>query len=1432
MQPLQSVPIHHQQNSSATRGSVCKARNPQLSRREQLIDIGMLDAQGKLTFTPQSRIPSIHESEVSRSRLEEFRKRTVPSFSFTIEEYVSKWNRTVSEVMNLHETYLRGSYAFFIIDKPKIFELLIEEYTGGQIDFSDLIEEIKMECAAEEAPTDIDLINFCYFYKEALTYLTKKQLAVMEGLEFGEVNEAVKITATDKRKPLYPPPQPLLIMTLQEGPNTLDFVSGQPQRYYLFSKDNGVIRLNTSTFEIMSVDQGIWQAVVDRVLNQVRIEPNHAEDFQALLAAVQLETNGHLLLGDTGAIDRGFAQVAELDSLNPLIHSIKNRMKKHHGYPLFFLLATCQRLSAHLPEEDIETVYASCLEIIPCSLISTYRETIASFHALALVLLNYEDPEFLLNAEMTETGLWLKMGSAQLLFEQPESGPIDDQWIRLLLNTTALRFHPRYRPKEIIRFNHPVLDLLVARADQKDATPLSPHFLQHIAHCCLNHRMEEGLAALLHPVLDIHSPYSSLATALALARKGYPKEAADCILSLFIEKKTTPTLNHLKQILSAFDPEQFEQLFKTLFEKELLSEEMTQQFLPHLLAKNPQSDFGREMGAALLRKRNYVVFFQSYSSSSSHPEYDAALSTVVEKVHWNAIELLLNKDETVLHPHLDALFKELVQRKMHVETALLINHAAKRKCSRLFQQTLRKYLPHLPIDKSKSQESLRALLLNDSAWNNLEEQNELIEQLIHFNIKAPKPFKRELRPQSIGQLRHLIRLGYFPEKEKELLTLRVIDRHPEEFFNISQKEKSSYLKKLAFSKESTQKFVKALFCLPKLPLEKKFTLARDLGFFPWEEMIETIAKEENPHGPLECLIKYAPMPAPDSANCWRLALEKYLKKPKALKSEELNFVLVKVIPLYTDSKASQEVQLQLCLSVNPSQMDGKSYAWAISCLQSVFKEQNIPRELLTFYKSLIDALLVKPSLMELLQKAAPLFPFLPPSEEHANLFARLLQIKKVVFEDTFYESLSVQADYLIKPAFYNAIHTSLKENKRRILLIQLLKIWITNPNLTDLLERHIVDYILCVKWNVEKASQGNDDLMVSLITQLYNTPHGNNNRYIHFVYFYQILGNDLQVHPKELDLMLDLLPEICAKTNDMQRLGFYLDFFVFITTFSQDQMNPEERMQRMAKLMSHIVKMESPKREKFPPSAELVKLFTMILEFGLTSPCTPSLKVGILNDFSKGISAFIFPAFTFPICLSLFEHSLQLAICIQEVDNEAYEAHQKIVDQIFFSELCLEVPEQLNQRALSLLYWGLEKKLNVAGHSAKTMEFSAGILYYMMGFLLKRPIFPLVKRAFQIWVKESAFFVHLTTDNLLSLFGNFIKVIQLGYQFDPHRKEQWKNLLVEFTFEMIKGYSLLVSNENLDLIEDLGILEKNGTEMQMIREHYTETMKKPSSTSQ
>lgn len=1399
------------------------AANPKLSFKEQLIEIGMLDSEGRLTFVPETVIPEITTSDESERRLNHLLHSPIPLFNISVSEYVLGWNEKVNEALNIPIiTYLRGSYLFYILDLPKMLELLIQEYTQGVIDCEEPLQRMREKWLEETPPTDIDLLDLCAFDNIALTFLTKRHLADISGLSILEIEQLLqkKLIFPNKPRPLYPPPQDILILTLGDHEKTLDRVSGNPAKLFMFSRDDASLVLTGGFHYLVCNGGNFWQTVIDRLFHQIRFNNEHENDFQAGLTCLQKLSNHHTLHETPGSLHRCLSQVANLDKLDPLVNSIRNRIKRHQAHPIFFLLNVCQKLEPFLSQEDIEIVYQKVLEIIPSKVESTFKEAIASFHAIATLFLCYQAQDSSIEAVIKDSKLILTVETVQLQFKRPECGPIHEMWIAYYLDLNKLRYNPDFLPPENLHFGHPVLDLLISRARQKPMTPFSQTFLQNLERVCSLGLMNDALAALLLPLLEIYSPFNAFSMALTLSKKGYKREAREIFRAHFQNSPDQPAIEDLEMAWKSLDKKSREEFFKELLENQKLSLKAQEKFYP-LLIENPTMDFWKQRKSIQwIKDKNYPAFFQNYPNALSHPLFDQALDEVVKALHSQAIFLLLKTNEKALHNHFDTLFQNLISQKKSELALKILKNAESQKHTGLFYQKLFQYLPELPIEKLQAQTTVKSLLNDSWVLENIEDHEHIIQCLLIHEIRAPKPLKFVLKPLTIAAYRTLEKLGYFPDAEaRDEVLSSLVENCPETFCSLNNKEKEQCLKLFKNRKEQAQRLVDSLSDATEVSIDLLLKTSNALHCFP-----VAIRQGENSVILLNSLIKHNIKGSQASGSWWHYALEEFLRNPRPLKELELSLIIDTLVYAYPNPKEAIEVSYKLMPFVNTARMERKSFTWALMCLDQAFKNPPHSEELSSFYKKVIESLITKIAYVDLLEAAAYYFYILPPSEENTALLLKLLKQNSIVYEGPFYECFKVQSKELSKPEILKQVVENLNMSKRALQLGALLSLWAREPSVGETLQPKLMNLVLFHKWKLHNHEGESVNLFYAAIQELMTATHGQTDPLIRFIFHYLALIKMESIETLDFIETLKFLSEVCSRAEPSRRIDLYGDFTQFVKVTLNKQLTVKEIFGSLLAILKMISVIET-KTKNAQLDIHLVPVLCALLDSFIQAPLqifrTESLKI-LYTLFSQ----LKIPPKTVDNSMPLFEKALALALSAGDLTE--LERFQNCLSPILLNENFKKSPKECGTKFLSLAYWGLGMTISVNGQKLSDWKFSEKILYQAILTLLNYPTYECMTRLLDIFRSEAEVIAKLNDSILTLLISQILRELKNGRRLHRNATDEWEDLIMNFALDVFTEYPYEQATTTIQDIQVNEVLPTDEMKFLTLTKIFNELKKMPS----
>lgn len=1420
--PNPNAKVHHSVSLSPT-STFKELLNPNLSLKDQLIEIGMLDNEGRLTFKPTIHVPSLEKSLVSSKRLEQLLKTHIPSLGITLEKYVDSWNQMVTEVLGISMiTYLRGGSAFYVIDLPLMLKLLIENYAQDSQAFEEPLKEIRKKWLEEEPPADIDLLDLCNFDKTALIYLTKKHLTTLTGLSLVEVEAKFpRLTYPGNPRPLYPPPQEMLIFTLEEESLTIDRVTGNPERKFMFSRDDARITLTNGLHTIVSSSQNIWQTVIDRIFQQVRFNEEHIADFQSGLAALQLISNRHTLYEEKDSLTQCLSQAGHPELLAPLIASIKNRLLKHQCHPLFFVISVCQRLEPFLHEDLIETVYKEALKghhfFEDCS----FKEALASLYALALIYHYYENPESEFQVTFADHRLTLATEAVQLQLDPKEYGPLHKRWIEQYLDLKKLRLRPRCTPRAYFTVGHPVLDLLLSRASLKPLTPLSETFLRHLETVFQRGLLTEEIACLLLPDLEICAPYNRMSVVHALANKGHKKEAAAMLTRYFLEEIPIPTMEELDAAWKILERKKREDLFKELIEHQKLSDEALAKYYP-LLIQNPDTEYWKqERGNQWLSERNFSAFFHFYKTSDAHPAYEMAVLQLIEHFDSETLVYLLKTNERALIPHFAQLFKTVVMVDDVEVTAELLKEALTLKHTDSFYEWLLKCIPGLTMGDEVAQKFVRPLLESKRIANMPSTHESAVRCIVAKNIKASSQSLKSLRPTTPDTYQCLRKLGYFSGAEaKSIATFVLVQSSPDEFLALNPQDKALYLKSL--TRDQANAFTEHAFQSPLFPFEMKLKIARELNVYHWNSLLDEMKRMKEPEEPLKCLMKQAIRITTDSSECWRYALDQFFKKPRKLKEAELKTLLNALNLLYPDPEKKLEVELQLLTLAQPSQMPKETIARSMQLVKRARSENCVKEVHVSIYKIVVQALIAKPSLTELILKAANHFELLPSSKEHAALLMQFLKMKDLIYEAPFYSCFGIQAEHLVKPQIFLALYDNLIHSARGLQLSAMLELWADHPSLSHTFLPILVRCMLVEAWHYNKDDNKLDSFTYSL-EKIYHSNHGSKIKEVRFVYHYLTLIQRNPITSAEFMETLDFLSTVIATVHEKRRREWYADFTRYIMNSLTDVLTESEKAEAYRRLVEMITRNEAGNGRSLL-NEELALILGMILN-SLIDSREALCRKDCLKNILKLLTSYEVKFKTLDAYIPFLENLMLLGVSIG--DSSLMKELQSYINTIQLRMNTWITSYQI----IGFFYWASGTATIEAGKKLDTeFEFAGKAIAHSVITLCKHLDFNCFQHAAQIIHRETVILKRQPEERLLQMIKGFLDHVKKARTAHPEKKEEWELLVTNFAVDVIHTLSLICSGYAMRSIKSNELLPEE--QCLHLEEMHQEFMTKLSSNAQ
>lgn len=1308
-----------------------KVRNHALSFREQLIEIGMLDDHGLLTFTPSTPIPRLIDSPESQKRLEEILNSPVPTFSFTIRKYIEEWNKLlIQELKSPIATYLRGSSAFYVIDLPKALEQLIHEFSKGRMDFSDLIHNLHEKWMEESAPKDTDLLDFCRFNEDALRFLTKKHLAKLENVEISEIEGKVpNIAFANKPKPLHPRPQNLLLITHREGERTLDRVSGQPQRCYLFSRDNAriLIPIFGGTHEIESEHDGFWQAIIDRIFNQVRFSEEHLEDFQAVLAAAHLACSGKVVWEENDSLQRAIAKVAELPTLDPLIISIKRRIRNHPGHSFSFLILICQKLEPILSSEDLETVYRQCLETVPDAISCSYQETMATLYALACFYLYYEDTQNGMHSVATDQGVYLSTEDFNIWFPKRYIGKIHSEWIRPQFELNCLIAREDPPNLELWNSEDPLLQLLLTKARQRPLTPFSQEFIESLTEFCLDRPLGKDLAILLHPLLNVSPPYDGFALILAIAKADYKKVAMD------------------------------------LFHKKILKEG---------LPKDPKL-------AQQLKNALSLVHEKYCRNKVKNAVFPLVVAFVCRTLDWPSICSLLYNNAKALVQHLPEIFSACEQPAHQLQLVELLRHSLFSQHSSDFYQSLfsnvTKQMPNI-------EKAVRALLKGCTNLSAVASQPAFIDFVIEHHIPAPAGLKSTLQPSNLEQFRGLEKLGYYSSQIARVEVQKALAaEQPELIETLTTKEKKEVVNALKKDAMAANRFVFRVFSSPSFTLDKKFQWATTFQKYPWKEIAVALADAPQP---LDCLFKFTPKASKESMEAWRVGLQQFTLNPRPLKNNELSKIIDAIELLSHEEGAASwlpKISMRLLPYVDVFQMDKRAALWMLYSLAILLDRDPNSQPLQSLFRRLMISFIRKPDLQNYLILASIQFKRFPVTEEGAALLLSILKIGSLEINYAYYDALKIYIEPLAAKHL-NTLSNLIRSTHCGIFLATLLELWAEDPRFGAIFHKNLAEYIMFTQW-LFPVSEHNDRILFKSLTALVNTPHGRAIPALEPIYTYLVLILQEDLKPEDIDALLEAIPSIFIKSIDKEehRFRFYNNFVQLIS----NRYDGAQLRQFLAKFFTVIIKVEVLRSKSTPPlTEELTELLGVILD-AIVIQKAESYYEPVLRSTVSLLKHRTVQYASIPSLIPFLEYALLIGIALKETHQDLFNEMKQRAETILLDPKNQKLGKI---RYYALLYWGCEKNLEFKFNQIQNIKYCWELLRLATLTLLTRGELNAARRGMQIISTEFNSIKQNPTITLVTFFSDVIQRLQIHKTIQKENEAEWNNLITAFAIDAITYY--------------------------------------------
>lgn len=484
--------------------------------------IGMVDEKGKLLFKPSIGIKSFGWIETQRleyllnQSIEIRNKQGDLLFTITQLDYLKGLKNHLWKHKGIQcESYLRGSFAAYIMNTFEQLERLIADFCSQKN-----IPLVKIKQYPVHPPTDVDWLDLC----DANPHTLRASLIEFLASQWKEKNAFTTLQESGFIHLLIPKPTPFfpeadncviacLGNSLDPKAVKTDRVIGSIQKNHLFTRDALRFKITEQPITPESTHD-FYQAITDRELKIVRLEPRHKNDFIAGLAAMQLVQQGHTLIEEGCTLEEIFAHGKSLN--NPhIFHLIKERSKWHlqNPYEKLGFLISCMLYFEKQPLIDIaREVLQELHSSYDFNAIFNSPYTKENLYQMAFLLTCFEDHSQKFSAKWDENKrLNLFIGNVKVIFFKdiefqacPDRLSLFSSFVNIQKLSLKLQIDRADPVFAFGKFEKVLLELTL----QKVKTPLSQDFLFALKDYLLHSKEQDektGLAKLVHPWLKVNT---------------------------------------------------------------------------------------------------------------------------------------------------------------------------------------------------------------------------------------------------------------------------------------------------------------------------------------------------------------------------------------------------------------------------------------------------------------------------------------------------------------------------------------------------------------------------------------------------------------------------------------------------------------------------------------------------------------------------------------------------------------------------------------------------------------------------------------------------------------------------------------------------------------------------------------------------------------
>lgn len=449
MHPVNSISILKFSNLVVT-GNSLDSSFKLLTLKEQLIEIGMIDKKGRLTFIPNIPIQNISSLGVERwknlfdspiccstksgEKLSEIKQ----------SDYICKFRNFLSERQICVRTYLRGGYATYVACLSEYFEALVQEYLRLKSLPSDLfkeaIEAFKVQDLSAEIPMDVDWVDIVDNPNIPAGWLEQLLIEFLSD-ELGCTREKMKkegfinLLIPKNGTPLFPVTSNHVNSSIGDPCDPLhrktDRTIGQLEQKFMFPRDDLWIELSPSGSLCPQSHENFWQMVIDRLFTTVRITPSNKSIFHAGVKAIQLMSEGHQCIEEGCSLQEILDFAFSSESPHVYTYAAHANAKRRFGFLLNIYIHyshTLYQLKKKIKENEIaplkEALKFEAKQVeLPKKFSSLLFDALerpefpfASLYRFALLMTLYQDLSKEYKVEWENGSLVLHVGAYPIVF--------------------------------------------------------------------------------------------------------------------------------------------------------------------------------------------------------------------------------------------------------------------------------------------------------------------------------------------------------------------------------------------------------------------------------------------------------------------------------------------------------------------------------------------------------------------------------------------------------------------------------------------------------------------------------------------------------------------------------------------------------------------------------------------------------------------------------------------------------------------------------------------------------------------------------------------------------------------------------------------------------------------------------------------------------